>query len=60
MDKMWPWITLIVLGFFAMVAVLSVTGQATAEQKHKHEIECIDHGGKMEYLFGQGMTCNKH
>lgn len=57
MKTIWPWVTAMVIGFFAMLAVMSVTQVDRDAQRQKYEIECVKAEGQMEFIFGNGATC---
>lgn len=57
MKNIYLWITIVCLGFFAMVSVTSATQVDRDAQRQKYEIECLKNDGKMELIFGNGATC---
>lgn len=57
MNNVWLWITIICLGFFAMVASTSFSQVDRDAQRQKYEIECLNADGRIELILGNGATC---
>jgi hypothetical protein len=57
MNNIWLWGAVVLVGFFALLAVMSVTQIDRDAQRQKYEIECLKNDGKMEFIFGNGATC---
>lgn len=56
-NNVWFWLTLMAIGFFALLGVMSFTQIDRDAQKQKYEIECLKSGGKIEMILGNGATC---
>jgi hypothetical protein len=53
------WFVLIAIVAFAVFWTMGFASVESSERSHRHEIECIQHGGNIELVVGSGPTCIK-